>query len=121
MKRIALALILCLAPLGCAHKASAPAPPISGQVNDFDGQSYRSLMTFQASLDSLKADIAKDPTNLTTLKPIVNQAGADYNLAMTTWQVYHAAAVAGQATSAQQAAVANSLNTVQADLQKAGK
>lgn len=117
MKKLLLALTLALPLSGC-HKANvAPPPPLVNQVNDFDGTTYRSLITLQASLNSLKGSIQADPTNLSSLKPALNQAISDYNLAQAAWKVYHT-------TQANQQDVTDSLNKAQSDvtnLQKAVK
>ncbi len=115
MKQIALALCLCLA--GC--KASTTTPPAAlapGAVNSFDQTAYQTLMTVQATLNSLSSSITNDP-KLAGLKAPLNQAIGDYDLALVAWQTYHAAA-----TTANQAAVAAAVTKVQADatnLQKA--
>lgn len=120
MKLSHLALMAALIlPIGC--KATAPTPPlVPNAVNQFDQDSYKALMAAQATLNSLKASVQSDP-NAASLKPILNQAIGDYNIADVAWQTYHAAAVTASATSAQQQAVTNSLNAVQADLSKAGR
>jgi hypothetical protein len=84
------------------------------QVNDFDGTTYRALITLQGSLNSLGDSIKNDPTNLGSLKPAFNQATADYNTAMAFWKTYHAAAAAGQA--ADQQGTADALAKAQNDV-----
>jgi hypothetical protein len=95
---------------GCQKTVAAPAPPLVDQINTFDGDTYRSLILVQASLDSLKADIAKN-SQLAYLQPSVDQAGQQYNVAMLAWKTYHAAA-----TAANQQAAAQALARVQASV-----
>ena len=112
MKRF-LPLILCLA-LGCARTTAptVPAPPpIAGAVNQFDQDSYKTLIAVQATINSLNKSYHDNPTGLATLKPILDQAAVDYNAAELIWQTYHAAA-----TAANQAAVTAALTRVQSDL-----
>lgn len=112
MKRVILAIALALTPLGvvgCAHTATAPTPPLVNAVNAFDETSYRTLITIQGSLNSLKASIAADPSNLSSLKPALNQAIADYNISMSAWKIYHA-------TQTNQQTVTETLNKAQADV-----
>jgi hypothetical protein len=85
--------------LGCAaHTVKAPVP---GALNSFDADSYQTLMTAQATLNSLKSTAATTPS----LKPILNQAISSYDVAETAWQAYHAAA-----STATQAALTTSLS-----------
>lgn len=110
MKRLILALSLCLA--GCHATATAPPPPPPvGAVNQFDSDSYKTLVAVQATLLSLDQSYRANPTGLASIKSILDQAEADYNLANLTWQTYHAAA-----TAANQAAVTAALSKVQSDL-----
>jgi hypothetical protein len=83
------------------------------QVNDFDGQTYRSLIGLSSSLDSLKASIKADPQNLGSLQPSVDAAGDKYNLAMAAWKTYHATATAANQLAAQQA-LANAQTSIDA-------
>jgi hypothetical protein len=117
MRKLVLTLILCLCTVGCI-KATAPTPPLPGALNSFDQTSYQTLVTAQASLNDFKASVTKDP-NLATLKPALNQAVQDYDIAEVAWQTYHAAA-----SAVNQAAVTAALDKVQGDvvnLQKASK
>ncbi len=98
-----------LAPVGCGHTATAPTPPLINAVNSFDETSYRSLVTLQGSLNSLKASIAADPTNLNSLKPALNQAIADFDIAQSAWKIYHS-------TQSNQQTVTETLNKTQTDI-----
>jgi hypothetical protein len=108
-----LLLIALLVPIGCkpATAPTPPPPPISGALNAFDQASYQTLIAVQATLQSLNNYYKANPTGLASLKPVLDQAATDYNLAELTWQTYHSAA-----TAANQAAVTASLAKVQSDL-----
>lgn len=112
--RLASSLILagCLAGCGAVKAPTQPPPPLlQGAVNQFDQDSYKTLVAVQASINSLNQSYRANPTGLASLKPILDQAATDYNLAELTWQTYHTAA-----TLANQQAVTAALNKVQADL-----
>ena len=119
MKRYALLLCLLL-PIGCAT-ATAPTPPtaptapLAGSVNQFDADSYKTLMVIQASYNSLLSSYKANPTGLTNLKAPLDQIAQDYNLAESAWQAYHATAVA---TTPPSPAVTAALNKVQSDISK---
>ena len=102
-----------LVPIGCksATAPTPPPPPIAGALNAFDQTSYQTLIAVQATITSLNNSYKANPAGLASLKPILDQAAADYNLAELTWQTYHSAA-----TAANQAAVTASLTKVQSDL-----
>jgi hypothetical protein len=127
MKTISKLFMLCVVGVslsGCAHQATTTTPPAAlapGAVNQFDQDSYAALMAAQASLNSLKASYTSDPGGLAALKAPLNQAIADYDIAEIAYQTYHAAALTGSSTTAQQTAVTTALTNVQSDLQKAGK
>ncbi len=114
MKKIFLYLTLALTPMGvvgCAHTATAPVPPLVNAVNAFDETSYRALVTLQGSLNSLRTSIAADPTNLSSLKPALNQAIGDYNIAESAWKIYHS-------SQSNQQDVTDTLNKAQSDVSK---
>lgn len=118
MKRAALFLtsIVLVCAMGCKTVTAPPAPLVTGAVNPFDQDTYKALMAAQATLNSLNASYHANPTQLASLKAPLDQAATDYNAAMVLWQTYHAAAVAGQATAAQQSAASNGLAKIQADV-----
>ncbi len=126
MRRILIALTLAstmLVPMGC-HKTTPtnPATLAPGAYNSTDQTLYQSLMAVQASLNSLKATLANPqttPQTVTLLKPYVNQAILDYDIAEVAWQTYHAALATNASASpkAAQAAIAK----VQTDLQNTPK
>ena len=116
MKRLALLfLAVPLLMAGCKTSTTTALPLAPGAVNATDQAIYDGLMVAQAALTSLKASI---PTNL-SLKPYVNQAIADYNLAEASWQVYHTAVALNPSTSP--AAAQAALAKVQTDLSTAPK
>lgn len=94
MKRftcLLLALMLVVPAVGC--KKATPTNPVilaPGAVSQFDEQSYAVLSASQATLDSLKA------SDVPAIKTALNDAILAYNTAEAAYQVYHAAAVAGQ-------------------------
>jgi hypothetical protein len=101
---IALALSLAFGS-ACNHNVQAPIP---GAVNQFDSDTYLSLVAAKASIDQTKAELASgafSPAVAATVKEAVNYAVASYNVADITYQAYHTAALAGNATPAQQAEV----------------
>lgn len=111
MKRC-LSLILAVGLVGCraVHTTTPPPPPLAGAVNQFDQDSYKTLVAVQATIESLNNSYKSNPS-LASLKPVLDQAATDYNLAELAWQAYH-----GAATAANQAAVTAALSKVQADL-----
>lgn len=116
MKKYALLLCLLLPLSGCPS-SNAPTPPLApGAVNSFDQTSYTALLTAQASYNSLLASYRANPTVLASLKAPLDAAATSINLAEIAWQTYHAAAVAGAATAAQQTAVTTSLTSAQTAL-----
>lgn len=94
MKRVLLALCLCIIPIGCkpATSNTPPAALVPGALNSFDQTSYQTLMAVQATLNSLNASYKSNPTGLASIKSALDQATSDYNIAELTWQTYHAAA-----------------------------
>jgi hypothetical protein len=122
MKRALLSLILLpllVFPLAGCPAASSSTPPaalVPGALNQFDQTSYATLMSVQAALNSLNASYKANPTGLASLKAILDQAAADYNIAELAWQTYHAAS-----TAANQAAVTSAITKTQSDLLSATK
>lgn len=104
-----------LIPAGCMTASTNPAKLAPGAVNLTDQTIYDSLMVAQASLNSLKTSAATNPS----LKPYVNQAITDYDVAEAAWQTYHTAASLNPNISS--AAAQSALNKVQADLSAAPK
>ena len=87
---VALAVLALLAALGCAAQKT-PSPLPAGAINQFDATSFRVLADAQASINSVKADIAAGKiTPSETEKKVLNQIIADYNKANDLYQAYHA-------------------------------
>jgi hypothetical protein len=100
MKKILFSLILgtALVTTGCGvFHASAPVP---GSVNQFDSDTYLSLVSAKAVIDQTKTDLANGafPASITAnVKKAVNDAVNAYNVADVAWQQYHTSATpAGQ-------------------------
>lgn len=102
----AVASLLLMVVLGCAAHNPVTAP-VPGSVNSFDATSYQTLMTAQATLNSLKNTLASTPM----LKAPLDGAIEAYNTAEAAWQAYHAAASTEAAT-----AVTNSLASLNSSL-----
>lgn len=118
---------LALAVLFLAGCAARPIHP--GAANQFDSTTYDTLITAESVIDSTKTDLANNafPANVAaTVKTAVNGLITAYDALDTSYQAYHAAALAGTATAAQQADVTTKSNQVTAATQaltsaKAGK
>ena len=83
---LALLTLTCLLLLAaCTNNKPQTLPP--GAINQFDAKAYDALMTAQATLNSVKADVSKLPP---AAKPILNKAIDSYNAAQAAWQAYHA-------------------------------
>jgi hypothetical protein len=79
---IALLVITAMA-VGCAKNVT----PHPNQINSFDGQTYDALVSAQGALDEAKAQYAsgKLPSGA---KTVINDAGATYESARTTWATW---------------------------------
>lgn len=102
-------------PFTACKPTTTTHPLAPGAANSTDQAIYSSLMVAQASLNSLKASVPSNPQ----LKPYVNQAITDYNIAEVAWQTYHAAVALNPSVSP--AAAQAALSKVQADLSAAPK
>ncbi len=101
--------VLCLVLAACSHKV------VVGAANQFDSNSYLTLVTADSVIQQTKADLAAGtfPANIaTTVKASLNGLIEAYDVANPIYIAYHTAALAGQATPAQQAAVTSSLASV---------
>jgi hypothetical protein len=111
MKKIA-TLILSMAMLGCAaHK------PIVGSANQFDSDTYLTLATTDSVIQATKTALANNqfsPSLTPNVKTALNNLITAYDGADAVFQTYHAAALAGTSTAAQQAAVNSAMGQVQA-------
>lgn len=118
--KILLPLILCLGLAGCSMNPK----PVVGASNQFDSDTYLTLVTTDSVIQSTKADLvtcAATPTACVftagivgNVKTALNGLISAYNAADASWQVYHSASLAGQSTPAQQAAVSSAIANVNA-------
>lgn len=119
MKRRLSTLLLCLVlTVGCAKQVHAPIP---GSVNQFDSDSYTSLVTAKAIIDAAKTELSNGtfaPSIAANVKEAINYAVASYNVADVSYVAYHSAAVAGTATPTQQAEVQIKLDTLSVAVNK---
>src|ERR1700690_805052 len=91
-KKIILALlsVFLALPLGCVKHVQVPIP---GQINTFDGTSYRTLMDAQAAIQSVRANVTSGQLVLSPAqKKVFNQIIVDYNTTEALWHAYHAGA-----------------------------
>ena len=117
MKKILAILTLCVLLAGCAAKK-----PVVGSANQFDSDAYLTLVTADTTIQATKAALAipaGQPGSFTAsqaavVKTALNGLIAVYNIADSDYQIYHAAALAGTATAAQQSKVSSDLTAVQA-------
>jgi uncharacterized membrane protein len=104
---------LALVIAGCSHNVVAPVP---GSANQFDSDTYLTLVTAKAAIDSAKQELANgaftSATVAANVRTAINAAVTAYNASDITYQAYHTAALAGNVTPAQQAAVSSSLSTL---------
>lgn len=98
--------------LGGCTKAYQAHP---GSVNTFDSVSYDSVLVAHSVIESTKTDLANGvfpATIAPKVKTALNDLVASYNIADSAYQAYHAAAVAGTATTSQANAVTSGLAQV---------
>jgi len=104
--------VLLFAMLGC-HSVVAPVP---GSVNTFDSTSYVSLVTADSVIETTKTDLASGAFPATiapNVKTALNDLIKYYDIADQAYLAYHASAMQGTPTPAQQAAVTAGLASVQ--------
>ena len=104
--------VLCLGSSGCQNKAYVNHP---GSANTFDSQSYDALNVANSLIVATKADLASNKFTAPVAHDVataLNNLITAYDAANTSYQVYHTAALAGNATSTQQADVQNKLAVV---------
>jgi hypothetical protein len=78
-----IALLLIVFGLAC-HKNATPHP---NQINSFDGRTYDTLISAQAALDEAKSQY-RNRTLPQDAKQIINDAGAAYEQARSSWQLW---------------------------------
>jgi hypothetical protein len=91
----------------CAKTAVHP-----GSANTFDSTTYDALVTIQGAIEQAKIGVTD------ANKPLLNKIIAGYNAAESAYTTYHQAALAGNATAAQQTALQNQVASIQADIAK---
>lgn len=106
MKKAVPLILLTIVLAGCVKNVVAPVP---GQLNTFDAYAYRVLYDAQAAINSFKTSAsASNPS----VKPILNQTIADYDIAESAYQVWRAAGGTGPTT-----AITQSIAKVQTDIE----
>lgn len=98
----------------CGRSANATIP---GAANSFDSSSYLVLVTTDSVIKNTKDALSVNafPTSiLGNVKTALNALIQAYNVCDLAYQEYHTAALVGQATAAQQAAVTTALDKMQA-------
>jgi hypothetical protein len=109
MKRIGLIAVLLLA--GCAARVVHP-----GAANKFDSDAYDAVLVAHSVIETTKTDLANNvfPASIAgNVKTALNDLIKGYNVADSSYQTYHAAALAGKATTAQSTAVSSALTDLQ--------
>lgn len=95
---------------GCAAHVSHP-----GSVNKFDSDSYDTVLVTHNVIETTKGDLANNsfPASISgNVKDALNKLIQGYNIADTAYKTYHAAALAGTATTAQQTALTDALSNL---------
>lgn len=103
-------LLVLLLFVGCAAHTTHP-----GAANTFDSNSYDTVLVTENVIETTKTDLANNafPASITgNIKTALNNLIQGYNIADTAYKTYHAAALAGQATSAQQTALTSALTNL---------
>lgn len=108
-KVLALPLIIAVLLAGCAAQDYKVKYP--GALDQLDGKAYEVLGVAQATLDAAKAE-QKAGTLPATAIPVINRAGAAYNVARDAWLIYREQVKAGKDSTASAAALTNNLNLV---------
>jgi|HubBroStandDraft_6_1064221.scaffolds.fasta_scaffold02778_3 hypothetical protein len=116
MKKL-FALVLCVAMMGCAAKK-----PIVGSANQFDSDTYLTLVTTDSVIQATKGALAIPagqagafPASVVgNVKTALNNLIAAYDVADSAYLAYHTAALAGTATATQQASLNTAMGNVQA-------
>lgn len=110
LEAIAVVLMLGMFMAGCAARPLHP-----GAANAFDSSAYDALLVADNIIQTTKTDLASNafPANIApAVKTALNNMITAYNVADISYKAYHAAAIAGTATPAQQQAVTDGLNQV---------
>jgi hypothetical protein len=94
---------------------SANPKPVVGSANQFDSDTYLTLVTADALIQSTKTQLANGafPVNIAgNVKTALNDLITAYDVANTAWLAYHTSALAGQSTQAQINVVNGTINNV---------
>jgi hypothetical protein len=108
MKRAIPILALLLA--GCAAHQIHP-----GAANTFDSNSYDAVLVTHNLIETTKTDLANNafPASIAgNVKTALNDLIKAYDIADTSYVTYHQAALAGNATAAQQTTLTNALSAL---------
>jgi hypothetical protein len=95
---------------GCAARVVHP-----GAANAFDSSAYDAMLVAHSVIETTKTDLANNafPASIAgNVKTALNDLIKGYDVADTTYQAYHNAALAGTATVTQSNAVTAALNDV---------
>lgn len=119
MRRItilmALAAAMAIVPTGCKRVNTTTPTLAAGAYNSTDQLLYQSLMAAQATINTLKSEIAANPS----LKAPVNRAIKAYDVAEVAWHSYHSAV--GTNPQASPAAAQRAVAQLQSSLAAATK
>ena len=110
MKKLMAIVLLGVVLAGCAAKK-----PVVGSANQFDSDSYLTLVTADSVIQQTKASLTANAFPASVVPAVtaaLNGLITAYDVANPVYVAYHNAALAGQATAAQQSAVTSSLGAV---------
>ena len=125
MKRFTILAALALAVSMTACSIGTPVNPATlppGFYNSTDLGLYKALVAVEGTLSNLRATIVNPATTAQTvdvLKPYLNQAITDYDIAEVAWQTYYATLASNP--NASTANVQSAIAKVQNDLQNTPK
>jgi hypothetical protein len=106
--RVARSIIPLILLLGMGCHRSVTTAPVPGQLNTFDAYAYRVLYDAQAAINSFKgSQSASNPS----VKPVLNQAIADYDIAQSAYKVWYATGGTGPTTP-----ISDAISKVQSDI-----
>jgi outer membrane murein-binding lipoprotein Lpp len=110
MRRASLVLALLLA--GCAARPLHP-----GAANKYDSDSYDAVLVAHSVIETTKTDLANNafPASIApNVKAALNALIVSYDVAQKAYVIYHNAALAGTATSAQSNELTSDLSDMNA-------
>ena len=97
---------------GCSQNPK----PVVGAANQFDSDTYLTMVTVDNVIQSTKAALTANTfpaASVASVKQVLNYTIQAYNTADTAYKAYHAAALVGTATTTQQLDVANKVAAAQ--------